>query len=469
MPKVPKYQSTGNSPLRQSRIPWTSHFRLPSGPAQRWHRQSPLRFLYSPVMAASLKIPVSIPRAFRFQRSSGRRLLPALLIIAALAFPLWHLQEMNRDFHLPPTHNDLISRWAGTRAALQGQDPYSPEVTQQIEAVADHDSTEAFAYPAYFVVLLAPFASLSWKTFSVTYLIVVIPALLLGLWLSTRLLHLPITREKSALVAVLALSSWPVFWALRMQQPTLLASALILIACFLLSRNHGLSAGFLLALATFKPQLALPIVLWLAFWACIDRRWTFLASFAVTMALLLSAAEIIVPGWFPHWLASAHAYQNRFGDLPLQSLLGRPLSVAVVLALAAWSGWRLWQMRNCPAFSPQFGLAAALVFSVTVCTNFTQPMMIYNQILLIPGCMLLVLTPRPAGNGLPIIVYRTAQFFVAWAFISVPVGIVAEALWKHPTVCDLLPFRNPLLPFLIALFLLLTATRAARSLPTASV
>jgi hypothetical protein len=161
-------------------------------------------------MAASLKIPVSIPRTFRFQRSSGRRLLPALLIIAALAFPLWHLHEMNRDFHLPPTHNDLISRWAGTRAALQGQDPYSPGVTQQIEAVADHDSTEAFAYPAYFVVLLAPFASLSWKTFSLIYLIgVVIPALLLGFWLSTRLLHLPITREKSALVAVLALSSWP--------------------------------------------------------------------------------------------------------------------------------------------------------------------------------------------------------------------------------------------------------------------
>jgi hypothetical protein len=83
--------------------------------------------------------------------------------------------------------------------------------------------------------------------------------------------------------------------------------------------------------------------------------------------------------------------------------------------------------------------------------------------------MLLVLTPRPAGNGLPMIVYRTAQFFVAWAFISVPVSIVAEVLWKHPTVCDLLPFRNPLLPFLIALFLLLTATRAVRSLPAASV
>jgi hypothetical protein len=84
--------------------------------------------------------------------------------------------------------------------------------------------------------------------------------------------------------------------------------------------------------------------------------------------------------------------------------------------------------------------------------------------LLFPGCVLLVCTKRPGCNGLPVVIYRIAQALLVWTFVSVPLGIVTEAIWHSRIVCDCLPFRNPLLPFLIALFLLITPTRPAQSL-----
>lgn len=401
------------------------------------------------MMAASLQIPISVPRSTFL----GRNLVRAFLLVAALALPIWHLHDMDRDFQLPLTHNDMIGRWLGTRAALHGQDPYSPQITDQIEAIADHDSSEAFAYPAPLVILLAPLAVLSWKTSSVVYLLLIVPLLAGALWLCIRLLHLQVTTGHAALMVFIALCSWPSFWGLRMWQPTLLAVALIFIACFLLTRDHDMAAGFLLALATFKPQIVLPLVLWLALWACTRRRWGFLTSFTITLALLLIAAERIVPGWFPHWIAALHTYQAKFGELPLEPILGHWLTLVVIAALGGWAAWRLWQNRNCPADSPRFAMSIALVLAATLFTSYVWN--VYNLMILFPGCVLLVCTKRPAGNGLPIVIYRIAQALLVWTFVSVPLGIVSEAIWHSRIVCDCLPFRNPLLPFAIALFLLL--------------
>jgi len=406
------------------------------------------------MMAASLQIPISVPRSTFL----GRNLVRAFLLVAALALPIWHLHDMDRDFQLPLIHNDMIGRWLGTRAALHGQDPYSPQMTDQIQAIADHDTSEAFAYPASLVIVLAPLAIFSWKTFSVVYLLLIIPLLAIALWLCIRFLHLRITPGYAALIVFVALCSWPSFWGLRMWQPTLLAIALIFIALYLLTRDHDMAAGILLALATFKPQIVLPLVLWLAVWACMRRRWSFLASLAVTVTLLLAGAERIVPGWFPHWIAALHTYQAKFGELPLEPVLGHWLTLVVTAALGGWAAWRLWQNRNCPADSPQFARSIALVLAATLFTSYVWN--VYNQMLLFPGCVLLVCTKRPGGNGLPVVIYRIAQALLVWTFVSVPLGIVTEAIWHSRIVCDCLPFRNPLLPFLIALFLLMDTPRS---------
>jgi hypothetical protein len=56
--------------------------------------------------------------------------------------------------------------------------------------------------------------------------------------------------------------------------------------------------GVLLALATIKPQLVVLFLPWLLLWAVSDlrRRLPFLRSFALTMAALLGAAQLVLPG-----------------------------------------------------------------------------------------------------------------------------------------------------------------------------
>jgi hypothetical protein len=68
-----------------------------------------------------------------------------------------------------------------------------------------------------------------------------------------------------------------------------------------------------------------------------------------------------------------------------------------------------------------------------------------------------------AGNGIKVVAYRTTQALLVWTFISVPLGVLTETLWHAPKVCDMLPFRNPLLPFLVALFLILNSPRRTQT------
>lgn len=407
-------------------------------------------------MAASVEVPRRKPGPSRL----GRRLLLAPILAVLIAAPLWHLHVINRD--MPSTHNDLIGRWLGVRAALHGQDPYSSEVTREIQIAyygrpltpKDNVPDQAFNYPAQLVVLLAPLASLSWPAFRLVFLLAMVPGLALSFYLCVRLLRLPITTAQTALLVILCLASWPVIWGLRLQQPTLLAAVFIFIGCFLLSRERYVAAGILLALATFKPQLVLPLLLWLLLWACFRRLWTLLASFAVTAALLLFAAEKIMPGWFPHWLAASRRFSTSYGKFPLELIFGHWFGLIVTVALVLWSAYQLWRLRRCAPDSPQFGMAIALVLATTVCANFTILPMIYNQILLVPGCLLLVCM-RPTPSYYSGLVRRLAFALLAWQFIAVPLAVVGESLSRAGSFWEGLPFLNVLLPVLVAAALIL--------------
>ncbi|HEX3661353.1 MAG TPA: glycosyltransferase family 87 protein [Acidobacteriaceae bacterium] len=395
-----------------------------------------------------------------------RRLAILLLLAAALFLPLWHIHIIDRNYPLPGSCNDLIGRWVGTRAALHGKDPYSPQVFAEIQAAyyghpisaADRVPDQAFNYPAHLVVLLAPFAPLSWLAFRLTFLFTVVPLLLLSFWLGIEFLGLRIPRGKTALIVLLAFSSWPVLFGLRMLQPALPVCALMLLACYLVTRHQGAAAGFLLALATVKPQLVVPLLLWLFLWTALRRQWSLLVSFTITLALLLIAAEIMVPGWFPEWLAAIRIYHALYPTLPLQLLLGHWPGMAATLLITVWGGWRLWQLRRCSLRSPAYGHAISLVLAITVCANSignpSVPPMLQAQILLLPAAALLLWTKRPAGNGYPVLVYRLGQILLAWLFAAVPLAVAGESLFRPAGFWYGLPFLNALLPIPLTLFLI---------------
>ena len=163
-------------------------------------------------------------------------------------------------------------------------------------------------------------------------------------------------------------------------------------------------AGFLLALATIKPQLALPVAGWLVLWAVSDwrRRQTFFWSFALTAAIFLAASEYILPGWIGQFRDAVAAYRQYTGgagsllDVLATPVLGKILAAVAVIAVVV-TGWRV---RRASHDSVAFSTMLALVLAVTlvIVPSFAP----YNQVLLAAGgvsdrhFMERVVEPKPA-------------------------------------------------------------------------
>jgi len=395
----------------------------------------------------------------------------SLLLAVALFAPLCHLHYIDQG--MPSSHSDLVDDWVGVRDAYRGMDPYSLPVTHDIQMVyygrlitpADNVPDQAFPYPAYLIVPFAPLAPLSWPAVRLTFLIVMIPGTLLGVWAVIRFLNLELTRARVALVAFLTICSWPVMWALRLQQPTLVVAACLFCATLLFMRGRQIPAGLLMAVAMVKPQLALPLSCWFVAWSFLHRSWRFTISFAATMAFMLLFTERIVPHWFPHWIAALHRYGSSHGALPLELILGRWAGLIASSALAVWSCARLWEMRRCAAESKEFSYSATLILSLTLCFNLTFPPNIYIQIVLLPAGLLLFHTTAPKDrSGL---FHRIALGLLTWTLVAAPIAVLGETLCGTSGFWGSLPFLNQLIAPIVTVavvLLPLTAGKAVRSL-----
>ena len=108
------------------------------------------------------------------------------------------------------------------------------------------------------------------------------------------------------------------------------------------------------------------------------------------MAILLAAAEYVLPGWIWRFRDAVIAYRqyNDGAESVLDTLItpewGRPLSVLAVLVVAVLC----WRFRRVPIESSAFNLMLALVLAVTVV--IVPKAAPYNQVLLLPGFLLLV-------------------------------------------------------------------------------
>src|SRR5579862_6780666 len=347
-------------------------------------------------------------------------------------------QIADAALHNRPRGNlsDLYPRWLGARELLiHRRDPYSPEITHEIQQgyygrpldparPDDPKDQQGFAYPVYVVFLL-----------------------------------------------VLVLGWWPMVQGLKLQQLTLLVAGLLAGCGACLAGEWFFFAGGLLAFATIKPQLAWPLVLWLLLWAGSDwrSRRRFVLGFGLMMMLLLGGAEYILPGWqwmFLHAIGQYHQYtQNKSVLVALfGSILGRVFEVGSIVVCARC----IWSARREPATSAAFGRAFALVLALTV---VVVPMFApYNQVLLVPAILALVLSEVSAERILPAI--RLARgigaLLFAWPWIA-SLALSAAYIWITPDLRQRLwplPFyTNFVLPvFVFGLSLLDTWTNAARNL-----
>ena len=385
--------------------------------------------------------------------------------------------------------SDLYPRWLGARELLlHHRNPYSPEITLEIQQgyygrpldpsrPDDPKDQQGFAYPVYVVFPLAPTVGLPFDEVQIGFrwLLIALAVADVFLWLQVVRWRVPCTTK--IIFAVMVVGWLPMIQGIKLQQLTLLVAALLAASAALVVGADACApfpralmlfgSGMLLALATIKPQLAWPLVLFLLLWVLSQwsRRRALFCGFVFIMTLFFAGAEFLLPGWLSMFVTAIGQYhqytQNRsvlvffFG-----SILGRIFEVIAVLMCALYA----WRIRRETADSPSFGHAIALVAALTV---LVVPMFApYNQVLLIPAILILLRSAtRPMLPALRI-AYIVAFGMVAWPWMAAFL-LTLSSPWLTPNLRQslyLTPFYSN---FFVPIFLFgLTWLEAWMNLPS---
>jgi len=395
----------------------------------------------------------------RFRRALTLGL--ALLLSASMWYyfraVLIPYQVKESVLHKTPRGNlsDLYPRWLGTRELLlHGQDPYSSEVTREIQIGYYGEALDGsqpnsprdeqrFAYPAYVVFLLAPTITMPFPMLRPVFrvLLILMTAASVPLWM--RALGLRFERTTTAAIALLTLGSFPVIEALYLEQLSLLVFFLIAASCAAVAGERHVPAGILLALATIKPQIAAAIVAWFGLWALGDwaRRKRFVSAFAWSMAVLWLGAEWILPGWFGRWWAAMHAYLG-YTDVRslLETLLGKYPGLLASALVGAGVALSCWRSRRAPAGSSAFNASLLSVLAASLLVKPKFPF--YDLGILLPAALWLFQCRKALWQRSRAVrnLFFTASYLLGWqwfaavalAAISLVSPSVAQHGWNLP-------------------------------------
>ncbi|MGE5726201.1 MAG: glycosyltransferase 87 family protein [Acidobacteriota bacterium] len=440
-------------------------------------------------MLAPKQAPAASPTVHTApRRRTVRRARPLAVALALLvAASMWlyvqgvlvPYQQADAVRYSRPRGNlsDLYPRWLGARELLlHGRDPYSRQVTREIQVgyygreldpsrPYDPKDQQAFAYPVYVAFLLAPFLRLDFALVRSVFSWVLAGLIVATILLWAKALGWRLSARGKAVFVLLVMGSFPAAQGIKLQQLTVLVSALLAAATAALAAGWLALAGLLLALSTIKPQLVVPLLICLLVWVIGDwpRRWRLLASFSLAMACLIGASQWVLPGWIGKFLAALTAYRQYTGGVSiLQTLLtpvgGMIVTAGLLIALALMA----WRLRLAPAGSSAFSLLLALALAITVLVIPTWAP--YNQLLMLPALILLLRDWRRLIRlgRLPRLLYLLVAALVVWPWLATlylsaawyfQPAPVAQRGWTLPLYTSLL------IPFGIMALLAIDARR----------
>ena len=332
----------------------------------------------------------------------------ALVFAASLWFYVYAVlvpyQRADAAAHERPRGNlsDLYPRWLGSRELLlHRRNPYSAEITREIQVgyygreldpshPNDPKDQQGFVYPVYVAFLLAPTVQLPFEPVMIAFKCALVIFTVASVWLWLLALDWRPQRSTVATILLLTLGCFPFAQGFKLQQLSLVAATLLALAVALLVKGQSFSSGVVLAVATIKPQLVLPLLGCLLLWSLSEwrSRQRFVWGFGATMAVLGGAGQWLLPGWIGEFRAAASDYRRYTGGQSLlDSLLspgvGHVVSLIVLLCLTILA----WRLRQADVGSTKFSLlvATALATTLVVIPMFAP----YNQLLLLPAIFLI--------------------------------------------------------------------------------
>jgi hypothetical protein len=313
--------------------------------------------------------------------------------------------------------NDFYSRWMGARALfLQGQDPYSPEVTQEIQrgmygrlARPDEDQV-AFAYPLYVVFFVAPFVALpyAWaESFWIALLIVLVVSAGIGV---ARMFELPLAPFGLLALLAFVLTFYPALRGIFLGQFTLIVFASLAFGLACIRAGQDAWAGVILSATVIKPHIALIPLAVIVVWALVQRRWRLVRAWFVAIGTLVLLATVFLPMWVFEFVGAVNAYSSYITIGPPIQVLSeaflpgdwaRLVSFALSVVLLGVLVYRV--ARTVQAawldFMPTLELALIVTTMVMVRTATTD-----QTLLLVPWIHWLANLARAGRRGLAVLI-----------------------------------------------------------------
>ena len=368
--------------------------------------------------------------------------------------------------------NDFYHIWLTSRECLlQRRDPYSPEITSKIQkgifgralssGNPEDPSAEdrAFAYPA-FVDFLGAFVA--WLPFSVAGIILLflLPILVgISVWLWSEALGWQVSQPVIMILALLTLSSYPELEALYALQPGIFEAFFLSAACAWLVRGKQIQSGCWLALAMIKPQVSLLLTVYLLLWSLTNwrERKKFAIGFLLMLAMLTLLPVLIWPRWIVGWLGAASKYAVYSRPLLPIYAFGPVVGKAFIVLALIISVWFAWNSRSASANSLRFVLNVCFLLAIT--TTLLPRRGFYDQIILLPGIMLVIVHWRKfwRRNLVSKLILSLAMGALLWPWIAAPIVIAVHFIAPELILTVLvLPIRTATaLPFVVVGLLLL--------------
>ena len=352
-------------------------------------------------------------------------LLAATLVTAVLALDLWvaHRIETTRT-------SDFFQFWAAGTALLQGNDPYDPEswraIYEQQGQWRWQTDQQVFLYPLWTAFPYVPLAFLPFPTAGLLWALTSQVLLVLSVALWAQALGSTDHRAWLLRVLVLAVAFEPVSLTILFGHVGLVLLFLLSGTLYLVHKGCYAPAGVLLGLTLLKPQLFLLLIPALVVVMLLRRRWSLLASFAITSAALFVTSWLLVPNWVAEW--QGYVAQSAMVRLRISpTIWGLSHSVAM-----AFGRTDLWPGLGVGVLAALLGVLAYVLYvhrQVLVHAGRLEPVLSLVLIasLLIAPYMLsydFVLLLLPISTGLWIAHHLTKPIRITLAMSLIGCGII---------------------------------------------
>lgn len=364
---------------------------------------------------------------------------------------------------------DFYPIWRTTRALeWERRNPYADAMTREIQTglfgrdlssarPGDPPSRyRAFSYPLYADILAWPLASLSFREVQILlgFFFSLLTAVTLLLWL--RGLGVVLKPSSIAAFLLLYVTSYPVLEAIFALQPTIVVAVCLAATMAALARGRYRIAGTCLAIGAIKPQLTIPLSVWLLFWALSawKERKGLLLSFAFMILLLLATSELVLPGWFELWRAALFDYRQYTQPPLIKLVLGPIIGGATALFLLLLTVIRGWRARHATPAQEDFVQTLAFILAVTIILLPTGGA-VYEHVLLVPALLwLYVHRQEVRKNNIPVRwMFTLLAAVLLWQWVlacGVDIATLIQPAWRHSPQVLLLPLRLAApLPFVV--------------------